>query len=114
MTDAGFPGSARLRQAPEFKRVFAKGRRQHDGFFTLVVLANDLGQARIGLTVSRRAARLAVQRNRIKRLIRESFRQQRIDLPAVDIVIMAKHSVVEADNQKLLRSLAKHWRRLEA
>lgn len=112
MTDAGFPGQVRLRQPPEFKRVFAKGRRQHDEYFTLVVLNNSLNHPRIGLTVSRRAARFAVQRNRIKRVIRESFRQQQAHLPALDIVIMAKPAVVQADNRQLRDSLVRHWQRL--
>ncbi len=112
MTDARFPGAARLRSALEFKQVFSKGRRQHDAFFTLVVLGNGIQRPRLGLTVSKRVARFAVQRNRIKRLIRENFRLQQADLPALDIVVMAKSQANDADNQTLRDSLARHWQRL--
>lgn len=112
MTHARFPGSVRLRNAQEFKQVFAKGKRQHDAFFTVVAVANDLSHPRLGLTVSKRAARFAVQRNRIKRLIRENFRQQQSILPAKDIVVMAKDRAKLADNRTLTESLLEHWRRL--
>jgi len=112
VTDARFPGTARLRNAPEFRQVLSNGRRRHDDFFTVVVLANELQRPRLGITVSRRAARLAVQRNRIKRLIRESYRQQIETLPAVDIVVMAKSQARDADNRTLIQSLESHWHRL--
>ncbi len=113
MTNARFPDTARLRKAQEFKQVFSKGRRQHDAYFTVVALGNDCLHPRIGLTVSKRAARLAVQRNRIKRLIRENFRLQQIELPAVDIVVMAKSKACDVDNKTLKDSLTKHWQRLQ-
>lgn len=112
MTNTRFGGKARLRHVQEFKQVLSQGRRQHDAFFTVAVFPNDLNHPRLGLTVSRRAARFAVQRNRIKRLVRESFRMHQSQLPAVDIVVMAKTQARDADNPTLYSSLASHWQRL--
>lgn len=112
VSDARFPVDVRLLRAADFKRVLATGRRRHDACFTVVVLPNNLQTSRLGLTVSRRAARLAVQRNRIKRLVRESFRQHRKYLPAMDIVVMAKPRATDSDNPALCASLTWHWQQI--
>jgi ribonuclease P protein component len=56
----------------------------------LVVSGNGGDQARLGLAVSRRRVRLAHERNRIKRVARETFRQRRHGMPAMDVVVLAK------------------------
>lgn len=68
--------------------------------------------ARLGLAISKKVARRAVDRNRIKRLIRESFRSIRCQLPPNDIVVLARSATSAADNDRLFASLAAHWRRL--
>ncbi len=68
--------------------------------------------ARLGLAVSRRAARRAVDRSRLKRLARESFRH-RPGLPACDFVVIARPDATGATNAELFASLARHFDRLE-
>lgn len=63
------------------------------------------------MAVSRKAAGNAVQRNRLRRLIRESFRLR--DLPEVDIVVMAKPDAAAQDNAAVLDDLAALWTRLD-
>jgi len=53
-----------------------------------------------------------VERNRIKRLARESFRRAVKKLPAIDIVVMAKRDAAGAPNDVLRRSLDRHWQQL--
>lgn len=101
---ATFPPAKRLLSATEFGRVFAEPVRAGDRFFTLLARPNGVGTARLGLTISRRTAKRAVDRNRIKRLARESFRQQ-VDLPACDFVLLAKPPAVTADAADLRASL---------
>ena len=71
---------------------------------------NSLGYARLGLSVGTRAVGNAVSRNRVKRLCRESFRQHQQQLPAVDLVVNARHGARNGDNAALRRSLERHWR----
>ena len=89
-----FPASARLLKPSEFRRVFKFGQVRHTRLFSLRFVPSPMqgqaAQARLGLAVSRKACPRAVDRNRIKRTVRESFRRQRAQLPAMDIVIMAK------------------------
>ena len=69
-------------------------------------------RARLGLAIAKRQVRLAVQRNRVKRLVRESFRQARPTLRGVDLVVMARPRLAERSNRQLSESLLKHWQRI--
>jgi ribonuclease P protein component len=75
---------------------------------------NDKGYARLGLAISKRKVRKAVARNRIKRLVRESFRLNQANLPAADIVVLAKPAAATAERSIIWESLARHWQRLKA
>jgi len=61
--------------------------------------------ARLGLALSKRQLKRAVDRNRIKRLIREVFRHRRNRLKGIDLVIMAGPAVLKANNNDLAKSL---------
>jgi ribonuclease P protein component len=83
------PKAARLRRRREFLQVQQRGRRLYVG--EVLVLAFDAGGTgpRIGITVSSKVAN-AVARNRVKRWVREAFRAVRRDLPALDLVVIAR------------------------
>lgn len=89
----------RLRHSTEFRSVYENGRRYDGRLVTLFVLANELGQHRLGITASRKMARRAVQRNRAKRLIREAFRLSVSELETLgaryDWVFNARRSLLE-------------------
>ena len=85
-----FPRSARLLTGRDYQRVMRGGVRVHTANLMLVISANPDGAARLGLAVSRRRVRLAHERNRIKRVARETFRLNHHDMPAMDVVVLAK------------------------
>ena len=64
------------------------------------------------MAVGVRAIGGAVTRNRVRRLIRESFRQQRQELPAVDIFVIARVGAKTAKNAEIFASLAQLWREI--
>ena len=101
----------RLHTAAEFGRVFADPARSTDRFFTILARPGGRAIARLGLTISRRAAKRAVDRNRLKRLARETFRLQR-NLPPWDFVVLAKPGAADADKRSLRASLDQHFVRL--
>jgi ribonuclease P protein component len=107
----GFRPHQRLHTAAEFGKVFAEPARSTDRFFTVLGRPTDRATARLGLTISRRAAKRAVDRNRLKRLARETFRVLRI-LPPWDFVVLAKPGAHQADNPSLRASLDRHFARL--
>jgi ribonuclease P protein component len=107
-----FPKAARLIHPREFKQVFANGQRQSDACFTLISLANTGEQPRLGLVAARKTLRRAVDRNRVKRLVRESFRLHRAGLPARDIIVMARGAIGAKAGPELRESLARHWKKM--
>lgn len=80
----------RLRVKAQFDHVFKHRRRLSNHLFILYNTANAVGTARLGVMIGKRKVKHAVDRNRIKRCIREVFRVHRETLPAVDCVIVVK------------------------
>ena len=77
--------------------------------FTVLSRNNGMDQARLGLAISRKHCRKARDRNRLKRLVRESFRQHARELKGLDIVVLGRPETAAADNRTVFSSLAKHW-----
>lgn len=107
-----FPPSTHLRKTADFAVLRAGGKRCGSEFFSAEVASNTLNFARIGLAVSRRVSKRAVDRNRIKRVVRESFRHQRQTLPAVDVLVVARSSARITANHLLRGDLNQLWLRL--
>jgi ribonuclease P protein component len=114
MSCQGFPRQLRLLTAGEYRRVFDQASYKIHGKGLLALASdNSLGYPRVGLVFSKKNVRRAVDRNRLKRLVRESIRLQQHRLPAVDIVVLARRGVNDLDNETLHRQLYGMWRRLE-
>jgi ribonuclease P protein component len=110
-TGAGFSHVQRLHNPAEFARVFADAERSADRFFTVLGRPNEHPHARLGLTISRRAAKRAIERNRLKRIAREAFRLA-LELPSWDFVVLAKPLAAQTEPRVLRRSLDEHFERL--
>lgn len=113
VSDNCFSKSKRLLTPAVYKAVFDKAdykvsRRE------LLCLAkeNSLNHPRLGLVIAKKNIRLAVERNRIKRLIRDSFRLHQHQLPAVDIVLLARKGLGDKNNADIHKELAKTWQTL--
>lgn len=103
-----FPRTHRLRHQRDFDAAYQAGVAKSVGPLRVFAKPNDLGHGRLGLNVSTRVGN-AVVRNRVKRLLRESFRLLQHELPgAYDfIVIVRPHKPLElADYQRIFRDAA--------
>jgi ribonuclease P protein component len=131
---ATFPVRSRLIKPSDFKRVFKKPVVSSDHCFRVLARRNDGDHSRLGMAVSRQVDRHAVGRNRIKRVIRESFRQSFESVvpetlekfnkggkndsvieennPGIDIVVLPRQQAASICNQQLFDSLHAHWSRL--
>lgn len=107
-----FSRSRRLLAAADFRRVFDRALKSSDRYLTLLAQTNGETFARLGLAISKRNVRKAVDRNRIKRLIRESFRLRQSELGSLDYVVLAKPGAGQVDVKILSRSLERHWNEL--
>jgi ribonuclease P protein component len=107
--DRGFPRARRLTGAPQFRRVFAEPVRTGKTGFIVLYRSNGLSDARLGLAIAKKCARRAVDRNRLKRLVRESFRAHAQSLPGIDIVVLCARGAPALSNQRLFDSLERAW-----
>jgi ribonuclease P protein component len=109
-----FPRHARLTRPAQFQRVFRGAQRFGDRYFTILAKPNNDTGARLGLAVSRKVSPRAVARNRIKRLVRESFRYNLATLEPQDFVVIAKPAAAQASNRQLREALQRQWQRIQA
>lgn len=108
-----FKPAQRLVHKPQFDSVYQSGSKKlGDSCFLILFKPNGLNIARLGLSISSRTVGNAVNRNRIKRIIRESFRLNCSAFPAVDIVINSRNGAREASNAQLTQRLTQHWQTL--
>ena len=100
------PGAERIRSSRDYRGVYRRGRRLHGDIAVFHVRANDAGHPRLGLTASRRVGG-AVVRNRLRRRVREHYRQQvkQDMLPAVDVVVHLKTAAAEMDRRSFYSEL---------
>lgn len=112
MPSAGLPRESRLRRPGDFAALRSSSGRAGGRCFHLRYRDNELGHARLGLAISKRVSKRAVERNRIKRLLRESFRRVRHQLPAVDLMVMAREQAAGVPGPDLLAELDVLWKKL--
>lgn len=105
-----FKKTQRLLNKADYDRVFVKAKKLVTAEFIVLFRENTAGQARLGLALSKKAIAKSHDRNRIKRQIRESFRKA--NLPAVDIIFLAKRGIATVDNSSIAINLGKLWPRL--
>jgi len=82
--------------------------------FTVLYKANGEREARLGLAISKKLCKLAVGRNRLKRVVRESFRLHGAELAGLDIVVLNRPAAMRASNEALFDSLQGHWQKCHA
>ena len=106
------PAQRRLRRKSDFEAAYARGRRIGNGFFAVTARPNDIDGPRLGLAVSVKIAGSSVERNRLRRTIRESFRLHQHELPPVDLVVSARGRARDAAGAELRASLTALWKKV--
>lgn len=105
-----FKKAQRLLKKNDFDFVFESAKKITTDDFIFLFRENKLGYARLGLALSKKMIAKAHDRNRIKRLLRESFRHT--ILPAVDIIILARPGLAKKTNLGINTKLNKTWEKL--
>jgi ribonuclease P protein component len=108
-----FPPVLRLLKPSEFAQVFKRSERARTDSLLVMALPNQLAHARLGMVIAKRLLPRAVDRNRVKRCVRETFRTQRALLPACDFVVrlIAKPGFAKPDPGKAAAELARTFAR---
>lgn len=97
----------------QYKNIFSKPKRSVDNKFVIIAKKNKVNHPRLGLAISKKSIKLSVQRNRIKRLIKEYFRKEVISTDqSIDFIVMAKKNIQTNKNDKLYLSLDTNFKKL--
>lgn len=111
MNKQNFSRELRLLTPEQFKIVFHHPQKASSPEFTILACPNNLDFPRLGLAIPKKQLKFAHQRNRIKRLCRESFRLNQQQLAGLDFVILARKVSDERSNHQLFVTLSKLWQR---
>lgn len=96
-----------LKENRDFRRLYSRGRSAAADCLAVYAMRNRYGAGRLGITAGVKLGH-AVQRNRVKRLIREAYRLHKHELrPNTDLVIVARHRAVGASYQQVERAYLK-------
>lgn len=113
MSEFRFGKKLRLLDASDFQPVFKSARFKVSCQHLLVLAgSSNLANPRLGLVIAKKNVAKAVDRNRIKRILRESFRHNQGLLPAVDIVILARSGIGSLNKKDVRSKIEKLWRDL--
>jgi ribonuclease P protein component len=104
-----FPASRRVLRKADFDQAFRHGRRHGTALLSLVVRPNGLGHPRLGVALAAKVVGNAVARNRLRRIIRDSFRLSQTRLPAADLIIGARAGARGAPAAAIRASLEGLW-----
>ena len=112
LPDLKLASRERIRRAADFRKVFRKGLRLDGSLFVLLAAENGLPLARLGLAVGRKVGN-AVERNRAKRLLRDSFRRNKVDeMVGLDLVFVPKREIVGRSQADVEREFCARLKRL--
>lgn len=118
MGDNAFPKEKRLITKACYQRVFQEGRKLAVSELLFVVGENAYHYSRLGLAISKKNVPTAVDRNRIKRVIRENFRQLKeitgIELGHLDIIVVARRNLAKLSNEHLRARLNYAWKKISS
>ena len=100
-----FPRGERLLKSGDFKKLSEDGKRFDGNYFLVLYSPNGLGKSRLGVTVSKKVGR-AVTRNRVKRLVREHFRHDKVALSdSYDVNVIAKSGSSSLSSREISEAL---------
>ncbi len=103
----------RIVKPAQYKFLFNKPKRVINNHFIIIAKKNKENYSRLGLVISKKSIKLSVQRNRIKRLVKEYFRTEiTCGNHAIDFVVIAKKDINIKSNKQLLISLNRNFRKL--
>jgi ribonuclease P protein component len=112
-----FPRKVRLSTQAEFRFVFSGSLTSRDMYFRVLGRANGKQYCRLGMAVAKKNCRKATGRNRLKRVVRESFRhhhQAQAITRGIDYVILPTAQAASICNKTLEESLQGHWQKVQA
>ena len=99
----------RLHSARQYQRVFKQANKSSSESLIMLFRKNNVGFPRIGIVAAKRKLKRAVDRNTVKRVIRDSFRLNKSKLPSYDFIIILKKPIQTIRSDKLRKEITAFW-----
>lgn len=96
----------------DIQQLFRKNDRAVDDVLLVLSRKNQLDSSRLGLAISKKHITRAVGRNRVKRLVRESFMQHQPFSSPQDVIVLSRPGLARRSNQQIFGSLARLWQQI--
>lgn len=109
----GLPKEARLLKKADYDAVFSKSVKVSNALFLILIHKTSHPQSRLGLVISKKVDKRAVQRNRIKRISRETFRTKNFS-KSCDCVVLARPNISRFTNKEIFQSIDSLWNQVES
>ena len=106
LTKYNFPNRAKLIKTDDFSSVFNFRKRISGRYLAIHYRYNQLDWPRLGLVIGKKTARLAVQRNYMRRVLRELFRSRQADLQPVDLVVRTQRPFTRSDYAQICQEFS--------
>jgi len=107
-----FTRDYRLLNSSDYKEVFDNAEYKVSCRYILMIAIKHRNQSRVGIVVSKKNIPKATKRNRVKRLIRESFRVTKSQIPNLDVIVLIRRGIDDLPNVKISSKLDSLWRDL--
>ena len=103
-----------LTKDKEFDNVFKNGKSSYDNIIGIKIITNNLDKSRFGILVSTKISKKAVERNRIKRQIREVIRLNLEAIkPGYDLIIITLVPILGKNSQEIAKSIQTHFKKFK-
>jgi len=113
MSGYSYPKQLRLLTARDYNQVFNQSQFKVSGPLGLFIASpNQLSHPRLGFVIAKKKVKLAVERNRIKRVMRDCYRLNQENLPAIDIVFIARPGLGTKENIAISKFCKYAWHKL--
>lgn len=108
------PKKNKLLNKKEFSWVFDKATYKASNRHCLILAReSQIDRSRVGLVIAKKHIKRAVQRNRVKRLIRESFRYNQHQLLKIDAIVLSRNGMADLDNPAIYKMLNQLWQKIQ-
>ncbi|PCK08665.1 MAG: ribonuclease P protein component [Alteromonadaceae bacterium] len=107
------PKSNRLLSSSDYSPIFDKAQiKVSHQRFLILARKTERSHPRLGIVVAKKNVKHAVKRNRLKRLIRDTFRTKQHKMPSIDAIVLARQGTESLSNQELIEILNNLWKRV--